>query len=724
MEKPIKVTYAQLKLKLDKGSRIRWCGRAENGCITAQLMKGDLRMFVSIDVNQVVSDWKTSGVLRNGGAAKPLTDVGYVPSKTDTFVTYRNATVLGINVGGDCTVGSGKIYEPIEGCTCGYDIELDMRGQSRGGFPLPSVPILSVALWCNCGYKRFISTMKVDDDSCVTVESQAELVSTFMDEVMSHCPLWLVGWNCYSFDNTCLSYNAVDTEYTTYFRKVKISTANVVDYGYIMDVPGVYNVDPFVYMQRSPPLMKKYNSDFSLYGVAKKLGVTAKTDMPDLYSDLEPLEILEYNMNDCVIPVEIWIKAGLITEIPSLALASCCHVYDCCRYMTSVTARCPLSAEAMAMGMKIDWSECEVISEYKGGRVLEPVRGIHDDVVVCDFSSMYPTIMIDANISPETLEVLEPDNHVDGDVWFDQNYTYVRAESCVARFPRTGDSIIRKLLTKYVNLRNRYKKTNPTYAGTLKTASNSIYGSTGYPNSPMYNPLCAIATTAIGRWCLDLACKTFEDYGMRIVYGDTDSCMAVGTFVTHNAHGSDSKAHAVFTLGKLKERLQETPFQSMNMELEEFRKRMILLEKKKYCYVSEDGSVQYKGMSIVRRDALGVCKNACSSISEILLSSSTFSDSNNRIARYLCSIVTLCISRKLSPSDVSMVKKRNQKRCYVYTHNDGEERTIPIDMSTNVVTDFNIWKVVSAFRQEVLRIVVPCGFGSLSDIMERSNLLF
>ncbi|KAF5531578.1 hypothetical protein FNAPI_13214 [Fusarium napiforme] len=528
------ITYEQLKQKVSKGARIRWCGQAKGGRIVVQIFKGDISSFFQVEVDELVANWKSYGVLRNGGARKPLADVGYVPSKTDSFVTYRNATVLGINISGDCTIES--------------------------------------------------------------VRSQAELVSAFMDQIIAHQPLWLVGWNCYAFDNTCLSYNAISTDYTAYFRKVKISTASVVDYGYIMDIPGVYNVDPLIYMQRSPPLMKKYNKDFSLYGVAKKLGVTAKTEMPDLYADLKPLEILDYNMNDALIPVEIWLKTGLVQEIPSLALTSCCHVYDCCRYMTSVTARCPLSAEAMAIGMRIDWSECEPVLEYRGGKVLEPVRGVHKDVVVCDFSSMYPTIMIDANISPETLDVLDADDHEYGDVWYDSTYTYVRAESSVARFPRVGDNMIRRLLLKYVKLRAAHKRDNPTYAGTLKVVANSIYGSTGHENSPMYSPLCAIATTAIGRWCLDLACKTFEDYGMRIVYGDTDSCMAKGTYVTQSAYGGDAVAHAKHILVKLKERLNDTPFSGMNTELEEFRERMVLLDKKKYCYVSEKGTVEYKAI--------------------------------------------------------------------------------------------------------------------------------
>jgi DNA polymerase elongation subunit (family B) len=39
---------------------------------------------------------------------------------------------------------------------------------------------------------------------------------------------------------------------------------------------------------------------------------------------------------------------------------------------------------------------------YEGGFVLPPERGLHEDVIALDFSSMYPTIMISFNISPDT----------------------------------------------------------------------------------------------------------------------------------------------------------------------------------------------------------------------------------------------------------------------------------------------------------------------------------
>ncbi len=44
----------------------------------------------------------------------------------------------------------------------------------------------------------------------------------------------------------------------------------------------------------------------------------------------------------------------------------------------------------------------ELIRADRGGLVYQPVTGIHRDVAQIDFSSMYPSIMVNHNISPET----------------------------------------------------------------------------------------------------------------------------------------------------------------------------------------------------------------------------------------------------------------------------------------------------------------------------------
>ena len=40
---------------------------------------------------------------------------------------------------------------------------------------------------------------------------------------------------------------------------------------------------------------------------------------------------------------------------------------------------------------------------YRGAVVLKPLKGIHENIAVLDFSAMYPSIMIKYNVGPDTL---------------------------------------------------------------------------------------------------------------------------------------------------------------------------------------------------------------------------------------------------------------------------------------------------------------------------------
>ena len=49
----------------------------------------------------------------------------------------------------------------------------------------------------------------------------------------------------------------------------------------------------------------------------------------------------------------------------------------------------------------------------RGGLVFEPLLGIYPNVAILDFVSMYPSIMVEYNVSPETVGTNEEDFLVD-----------------------------------------------------------------------------------------------------------------------------------------------------------------------------------------------------------------------------------------------------------------------------------------------------------------------
>src|SRR5256712_12332869 len=62
-----------------------------------------------------------------------------------------------------------------------------------------------------------------------------------------------------------------------------------------------------------------------------------------------------------------------------------------------------LMMETHNLGQLIPPTTEQPIIPYKGAIVLEPKIGLHDNVASLDFSSMYPSLMIKYNISPDTL---------------------------------------------------------------------------------------------------------------------------------------------------------------------------------------------------------------------------------------------------------------------------------------------------------------------------------
>jgi len=715
----IPVSYEKLAyLVANNGHVITWCGALSQDSVLVHTTSSCRRYQYEVNVDNAFNNLALTDVVRNGEADNPLQTVSPVPPNKDFFAVLRKASVLGITLGGDCTIGAAKRCVDVKGCVCGYDLELNLSNERRGGFPLPSTPVLSSALWCSCGYQESFTSMDCNVDKCTANLTSRQVCMMTIEAISLHAPMWLVGWNCYSFDNTCLHY-ALGNHYEDLFKQVKIGSASTVDYGYILDVVGVYNVDPYVYMQRSPGYSYE---DLSLYGVAKELGAPTKTDMPDLYEISNPADVIEYNMNDSVVAAQIWIRSGLGVEIPSLAACTCAPLYDCVRYITGAMASCEISSEAVEHGKQIDWSKTTREVKYEGGKVLEPVKGHHRDVVVVDYSSMYPTIMIDARISPESVLALGESGRPYGDVWWNAQFIYVALDDVTARFPRGGRTVLGDVLIKNLSVRNSVKASDPRYAKTLKIASNTVYGCMGYENSPMYSPLCSASVTAIGRWCLNLACRIFDHNGMRVIYGDTDSCLVTKTPATDTLYNGDTKKHALRCLAVLHSELEKTPFPSMRMQLESLHPNVILAEKKMYCKKNADGSIDFKGMSVARRDAIGICKDACRAVSSFIMDSETAETANNLISRYICDVVLAASAMSLTPRDVSMVKKRDQKRCYVYTKKDGTDMFVPVGLSVNSVYDYSVTRVLEKFRSEVLRLTIPCGFGSLHDIVTSSDV--
>ena len=154
--------------------------------------------------------------------------------------------------------------------------------------------------------------------------------------------------------------------------------------------------------------------------------------------------------------------------------------------------------------------DARVSRHQAGGDVFEPVTGIHENVWVFDFKSLYPSVIRTFNIDPLGY-VASPGS---GDA-------VVRAGDAAFR---RGDAILPAMLDELFPRREAAKRAGDAVASqAIKILMNSFYGVLGTPACRFHNVAVANAVTGMGRRLLRWSKRWFEERGFDVLYGDTDS---------------------------------------------------------------------------------------------------------------------------------------------------------------------------------------------------------
>ncbi|MCA9953741.1 MAG: hypothetical protein KC434_03420, partial [Anaerolineales bacterium] len=159
----------------------------------------------------------------------------------------------------------------------------------------------------------------------------------------------------------------------------------------------------------------------------------------------------------------------------------------------------------------------QLIHADRGGLVYQPTLGLHEDVVEIDFVSMYPSIMVRFNVSPETVGIEnETSEHIpELDVPVDL--------SRVGLVPRT----LRPLLVKRIAIKEQLAGLTAldcrtpalkARAAALKWLLVVCFGYLGYKNARFGRIESHEAVTAYGRDCLLRAKEAAEDLGYEVLH--------------------------------------------------------------------------------------------------------------------------------------------------------------------------------------------------------------
>jgi DNA polymerase-2 len=294
-----------------------------------------------------------------------------------------------------------------------------------------------------------------------------------------------------------------------------------------------------------------------------------------------------------------------------------------------------------------------------GGYVLEPRAGLHTNVWVFDFKSLYPSIIRTFNIDPLSY-VARPDPGAD-----------------LIQVPggafRRAPAILPRLLDELFPRREAAKKAGDDVAShAIKILMNSFYGVLGTPACRFFNPALANSITGTGREMLLWSKRWFESAGFEVLYGDTDSLFVHSRNSDPEAARLQAERLAVALNEELVRHISERWQVRSRLELE-FEKLYLKLflpharhstrgASKRYAGLlygrAGADNVEFVGMEVVRRDWTELAKQVQRELYQRLFT-------GQRVDSYLAEVVRQV--RDGARDDALVYRKNLRKSADDYT---------------------------------------------------------
>jgi DNA polymerase II len=296
--------------------------------------------------------------------------------------------------------------------------------------------------------------------------------------------------------------------------------------------------------------------------------------------------------------------------------------------------------------------DSRVHAAQQGGHVLEPATGLHGNVWVFDFKSLYPSIIRTLNIDPLSyVENPSPDADL--------------IRTAGGAFVRTP-AILPRMLNELFPRREAAKNAGDGVASNaIKILMNSFYGVLGAPSCRFYNTALVNSITGTGRELLLWSKAWFEAAGFNVLYGDTDSLFVASRAKDPGLARERGRELAVSLNAELGGYIAERWNVVSRLELE-FEKLYLKLflprarhstrgASKRYAGLlggTDADSVEFIGMEVVRRDWTALAKQVQRELYQRL-----FTDQS--VDAYLADVVRKVRSGGL---DASLVYRKNLRK--------------------------------------------------------------
>jgi DNA polymerase II len=505
----------------------------------------------------------------------------------------------------------------IEPRVLSFDIETDPKGARLLAISLYSPDIDEVLIVDGSGREMPGKAVRCQDERAA--------LDAFCERIARLDPDVLTGWNTIDFDFTVLQKIATRLQHPLHLGRdtgtLRIRKAE----GYFgsgqATIPGRLVLDGIDLLRGAFIRMEDYSLDAvarEVLGEGKAVTGDARERINEIVHnyrhDLPAFAL--YARTDARLAYDIVEKmqlvrlafarsqlAGMTPDRVAASIASFDFVY-----LTELHKR-----GIVAPTVRSD--DSRVYAAQQGGHVLEPVTGLHRNVRVFDFKSLYPNIIRTFNIDPLSY-VADPSTA--GNL----------IETPGGSFSR-GPAILPRLLDDLFPRREAAKRAGDSVAANaIKILMNSFYGVLGTRACRFFNPALANSITGTGKEILLWSKRWFENAGFTVFYGDTDSL-----FVGSPAGAPAEDDYAQAALSRQGDKLAQALNKDLStyirerwglesrleLEFEKLYLRLLLPRarhstrgaSKRYAglvHQQDNAQVEFVGMEVVRRDWTALAK--------------------------------------------------------------------------------------------------------------------
>ncbi len=487
-------------------------------------------------------------------------------------------------------------------------------------------PILMIAL-AGENFKKVLTWKKIENTEKYVefLPSEADVLDRFVELINEYKPDMVVGYYSDGFDfpyiRTRATKNRIPLDIGLDYTELRIEGRSNTT----AKITGIAHIDILRIVRKL--LVKVMETDvFTLDAVAAELLGKGKHPVDieklagawDSHDNALLKEFAAYNLQD----------AELTYELAQITMPNLIE-------MVKIVGQMPYDINRMGFSQLVEWFAMRqayplgeiapnkpgyreqtrrIKDRIKGAFVFEPKPGLYENIAVCDYRSLYPTIIASHNISPGMRNCAccpeAPKIKTDrGTFWYCQK--------------RKGfvSGIIEDLITRRARIKDILRKGDKDQllharSWALKDLANSFYGYLGFAVARWYCIECAESTTAWEREYIHGVIDKAKKDNYTVLYSDTDSVfLGLGNKTQDDVRNFVDKINA------------ELP-KPMELEYEAYYPAGLFVAvkaseagaKKKYAMLNQKGQIKIVGFETVRRNWSPIARETQKKVLELLLS--------------------------------------------------------------------------------------------------------